>query len=241
MGYESSTALKGALGGAGTGAAIGSIFGPVGTGVGAILGAAIGGISGGKTGANYEGALAGIMDIPEVDPTQTKFLDELTKEKNLIQRGLTTEFQFGKDLLSKANATTLNKIMNLSGGNPAIAINAAIQLQTGLGDNVNKLLAGVAGRTDKYTTAIGQMIDNIAQRRLDVKTYKAVQHLGIATQDLKDTNENAMAGLMQGVNAFGDLDLDLDFSDLLDKFKGIGSSRRGGDFEPFNPNAPVFI
>jgi hypothetical protein len=235
MSYESSTALKGGLGGAGTGAAIGSILGPVGVGIGAILGAVVGAASGKATGANYDEALAGVMAIPEVDPTQTKFLDELTKERNLIQRGLTTEFQFGKDLLSKANATTLNKIMNLSGGNPAVAINAATQLQTGLADSTNKLLAGVAGRTDNYTTAIGQMIDNIAQRKLDVQTYKTTQQLGIATQELADVNLNANAGLMQGFSAISGLGGgDMEFGDgFISDLLGMFSSREEGEVNIF--------
>lgn len=104
MANEFASAGQGVLGGAGTGAMIGSAFGPIGIGVGAILGGIVGGISGAKKASDVNEGLNALMMVPNVDPMQLAFKDQLLKEKRAVEGGFTTDFQVARDIISKSEA-----------------------------------------------------------------------------------------------------------------------------------------
>jgi len=225
------SAITGALGGAGTGARIGgSILPGVGTAVGAGVGGIIGAITGAGAAKNVNTAMERVEDIPSVDPTETAFLDELRKEKRLIEAGLTPEFQVGKDLMLKAQASATNVATRFN--NPATALMFLENINRGFGTNVNKLIATIGAQRSGYLDAIGELTSRIAQRKLDVEMYKTTQGLGMATQEFADTRMNALMGTMMGVNQMGSLNL-FDPSRRLDRIKA--RDNRGGMMSPINP------
>ena len=224
--------MTGMLGGAGTGASIGtSILPGVGTAVGAGVGAIIGGISGASAAKDVGAAMERVEDIPSVDPTETAFLDELRREKRLVEAGLTPEFQVGKDLMLQAQASATNVATRFN--NPATALMFLENINRGFGTNVNKLIATIGSQRSGYLDAIGELTSRIAQRKLDVEMYKTTQGLGMATQSFADQRMNALMGTMMGVNQMGSMDL-FDPSRRLDRIKA-----RDAPTFPGGPVTPI--
>jgi len=221
MPSDAGTIGMGVLGGAGKGAAIGSIFGPAGTAVGAGIGAVVGGIgAGNKVGARND-ALDRVENIPMFDPMQLNFLDTLNREKRAVESGFTTDFQVAKDLNQKSLAGGLSVAESVAATNPALALSMIDTSSKNYSTGVNQALGTISTRSQGYTSSIGQLINMIAQRKLDVETYKTSQQLGLATDDLQTSNVNnaQFAGrLPQYMDAIGELPM------LLD---GLGAAASG--------------
>lgn len=206
--------LNNALGGAGTGAtvgaAVGSIFpGPgtaIGSAIGALTGLIAGSFSGGQAKKKTEEALSRVEAIPEVDPMQLGFLDELRRERRAVETGFTPEYTVARDIIQQASASGIDAAMDISGGSPALALSAIRRLQSGTGTNINKLLGTIGTQKTAYTSAMADLIDKIAQRKLDVETYKTAQQLAVATQEQADLNQSANLGIVLGANTMQDID-----------------------------------
>lgn len=181
----------GAMGGAAMGAQIGSVAGPWGTAAGAVVGAVAGGIStANKQNAQQEG-LDRLESIPTFDPMQLDFLDQLNREKRSVESGFTTDFQVAKDLNKEALAGGQSVAEAVGASNPTLAFslgrNSAREFNTG----VNQALGTVSSRGMQLTTSMGELINRIAQRKLDLEMVKTSQQLGIATDELQTNQTNA--------------------------------------------------
>ncbi len=196
FGSTASGALGGAGSGAGIGAMIGSIAGPpgmaIGAGIGAGIGAIAGGIAGFAGGKEQQSALDRVEGIPEFDPMQLAFLDALQREKRSLESGFTTDFQVAKDLNQEMLAGGLSVAEAVGASNPALAISAIDQSGRAYNTGINQALGTISSRGFGMTQSIGDLINRVSQRKLDVETYKTTQELGIATSDLRTFNQNMM-------------------------------------------------
>jgi len=192
---------KGALGGAATGAAIGSFLGPVGTGVGAIAGALIGGIGANKASKGMQSALQRIGEIPMVDPTQLAFKDRLARESRALASGLTTDFQVAKDILRSTQAGSFSVAAKVGAGNPALAMTMMREGERSMNVGLNQALGTISTRTMGYTEMMGDMVDKIAKRKLDLEVYKANVGLGQSAAEYKDVMDQSNAVIGQGMAA----------------------------------------
>jgi hypothetical protein len=183
--------LTGILGGAGTGATVGSVAGPWGTAIGAIGGAIAGGISTGKQLSARDDAMERLEALPMYDPMQLGFLDQLKREKRAVESGYTTDFQVAKDLQKEAMAGGLSVAESVGEVNPALAISMVKGVSQGFSSGVNKSLGTIATKGMGYTQSIGELINLISQRALDVESHKVMQELGLATSDLQTSQTNA--------------------------------------------------
>lgn len=192
-----STAM-GALGGAGTGAAIGTAILP---GVGTVLGAAAGGIIGGLSGnaksKELEDALNRVESIPLVDPNMASLRDSMMAEKRSIESGFTTDFQVARDIIGESEAGGMSVAAEIAATNPALGLLAMNQVSMQSDSAVNKALGTIGTRSTAYTQMISDLMQKISQRELDINMYKTSQNLAVKTKDMKDFNENAMAGIMK--------------------------------------------
>ena len=183
---------SGALGGAGTGAMIGSVIPGVGTAIGAGVGAIVGGIAGFAGGKEQQNALDRVEGIPEFDPMQLAFLDNLQREKRSLESGFTTDFQVAKDLNKEMLAGGLSVAEAVGASNPALAISVIDQSGRAYNTGINQAFGTISSRGFGMTQSIGDLINRVSQRKLDVETYKTTQELGIATSDLRTFNQNMM-------------------------------------------------
>jgi len=125
-----------------------------------------------------------------VDPMQMDFLDQLVKEKRAVESGFTTDFQVATDLQQQALAGGLSVAESVGATNPALAISMMDKATQGYNTGINQSLGTISTRSLGMMASIGDLINRITQRKLDVTTYKAAQKLGMATDDLKTFKEN---------------------------------------------------
>jgi len=188
----------GALGGAGTGAALGTaIFPGVGTVLGALAGGVIGGISGNKSARELETVLEKIQAIPLVDAAMVNLKDALVAEKRAIESGFTTDFQVAQDLIGESEAGGLSVAAEIAATNPALGLMAMNQVSGQSDTAINKALGTIGTRSTAFTQMIADLTGKMSQRELDITMFKNAQELAIATKNKKDSNENAMAGMMK--------------------------------------------
>jgi hypothetical protein len=198
MSYETSGTAKGVLGGLGTGASIGSSILPgIGTGVGAVIGAVVGGISGNSKGKAMDEALNELNLIPPVDPNMVAFKDQLFREKKAVESGFTTDFQVARDIIGQSQAGGMSVAAEMALTNPALALLTMGQVTQGADASINKALGTIGTRSMGYTAQIGDLVDKISQRELQVGMMKVTQGMGMATKELSDSNANAGVGLMK--------------------------------------------
>lgn len=183
--------MTGILGGAGQGAAMGSVAGPWGTAIGAVAGAVVGGVSASKKQGAQDDALERLEAIPSFDPMQLDFLDQLKREKRSVESGFTTDFQVAKDLNQKMTAGGLSVAESVGKTNPALAFSLGRQATAQGTTGINQALGTISSRGLGLTTSMGELINRIAQRKLDLEMVKTSQQLGIATDALQTNQTNA--------------------------------------------------
>ena len=219
---EFGAGAQGFLGGAGMGASIGTAILPgYGTAIGALLGGAIGGISGVKKAGAEDRAMGNLMAIPNIDPNQTMFRDQLYKEKKAVESGFTTDFQVARDIIGKSEAGGMSIAAEIARTNPALALMTMNQVGMGTDTAVNKALGTISTRSMGYTQMIGDLINKMAQRKIDVDLYKAQVGVGIAAKERQDFNANANAGMMKLLDP-----------SVMGGFKGLFNGAGDGDYNP---------
>jgi len=143
-----------------------------------------------------------------VDPDQLKFKDQLLREKRAVQSGFSTDFKVARDIISQSEAGGMSVASELARTNPALALMTMNQVSSQANTSVNQALGTIATQNMGYTQMLSDLIDKIAQRKLDVDVTKAFQRLGMETQIQKDTNENVMGLIGQltgGIGSIGGL------------------------------------
>jgi hypothetical protein len=212
MANEFMSGAQGALGGAGTGAAMGTALLPgVGTVVGALLGGTIGAFSGASKAKDQNNALGMLNAVPNIDPNQVIFKDQLYREKKAVESGFTTDFQVARDIIGKSEAGGMSVAAEMAQSNPALALMMMNQIGQGTDTAVNKALGTIGTRGMGYTSMIGDLIDKMSQRKIQVDLLKAQSALAISTKGMQDFNANSNAGMMKlldpsvmgGFKAFG--------------------------------------
>jgi hypothetical protein len=201
MANELLSGLQGGLGGAGTGAAIGTALLPgLGTALGALVGGVIGGASGKSKAKNQNNALRMLNAIPNIDPTQTMFKDQLYREKKAVESGFTTDFQVARDIIGQQTAGGMSVAAEMAQTNPALALMTMNQVGQGADTAVNKALGTIGTRGMGYTSMISDLIDKMSQRNLQLGLLKSQSALAISTKSMQDFNANSNAGIMQLMN-----------------------------------------
>lgn len=205
----------GILGGAAMGAQLGSIAGPWGTAIGAVGGAVIGGVSSASKQNAQDEALDRLNAIPSYDPMQLDFLDQLKREKRSVESGFTTDFQVAKDLNKEALAGGLSVAEKVGATNPALAMSLSRQATSGYSTGINQALGTISTRGLGLTASMGDMINRVSQRKLDLEMAKTSQQLGIATDALQ-TNQTNMSQFAASLPGMAD--------DIRGGFGQIGST-----------------
>jgi hypothetical protein len=214
--------LQGFVGGAGVGASIGTAIAPgVGTAIGALLGGAINAFSGAEKSGAMKDATAKLMAVPNVDPMQTAFKDQLYREKKAVESGFTTDFQVARDIIGQSEAGGMSVAAEMAQTNPALALIMMDQVGKGSDNSVNKALGTIGTRGFGYTSMINDLITQMSQRKIQVDLLKAQQGMATATKGMQDFNANSNAGMMKL--------MDPSVTDGFSKFGGMFSKGSGVD------------
>jgi gas vesicle protein len=207
---------KGVGSGAVTGAMVGSeVYPGIGTAIGAIIGAAAGGFLANNQANKTNEALKRVEGIPATDPMQLEFLDELRREKRMVETGMTPEFNVAKDLIQQSAAGAMNVATRFN--NPATSLYFLKTISEGAGRNINQLMGTIGTQRGQYMTALGSYINDISQRKLDVEMYKTTQNLAVETQKQADIKANQNMMIMYGLSELSGKNNE--GSTLLDLFK----------------------
>lgn len=205
------------------------------TGILSITGAALGGVTLGPAGAVIGGSLPGLFMgsdetvpplPPMVDPNQQAMLDELSLKKAAIAKGITSEFSIGREIIQRAEATALDNVQKLTGGDVQGAVAVAGQVTQGAEDSVGKLVGATSQMEAPYTQMIGDLINRMSQRRLELGMVPYVQAQAQNTQNKNDKNQLisqilASPSVVKGVGDAGGRGVNL-------VERGIGWLRNGG-------------
>ena len=198
MANQFMSGLQGFAGGAGTGAAMGTAMLPgVGTAIGGLLGGTLGAITGADKANSQNKALGVLNAIPEVDPNQTAFKDQLFREKRAVDSGFTTNFQVARDITGQQEAGGMSVASEMAKSNPALALMTMDQVGKNADTSVNKALGTNATQGMQYTQMIGDTITQMAQRKLSLNLFKGQVGMAQATQGMQDFNSNSNAGMMK--------------------------------------------
>lgn len=198
MADQFASGAQGFMGGAGLGASVGTAVMPgVGTVVGALLGGTISAFSGASKAKDQNNALGMLNAVPNVDPNQTMFKDQLYREKRAVESGFTTDFQVARDIIGQQEAGGMSVAAEMARTNPALALMAMDQIGKGSDTAVNKALGTIGTKGMGYTSMIGDLIDKMSQRKIQVDLLKSQSALAISTKGMQDFNANANAGMMK--------------------------------------------
>lgn len=158
-------AWTGALGGAASGAGAGSMFGPIGTGVGAGIGLITGLMSGMENDKARKSA-QNAAKIPFEDPAQVAYLNRVRRQERQQRAATDPSSAFAAMNARDALAQTQSNLLRAGG---ASATQGALRAQN-LTNNAFMGIGAAAGqRADQLLQYQGGLIDNMAQRRLDLQ------------------------------------------------------------------------
>lgn len=187
---------------------------PVGQTIGTVIGAGAGSLFGAPmVGAGIGGSIGGLFDtnsankkskaaeenILQSDPNVTKFL------KNIHDRNLSYKTGSGSsfytDEAKKAGASAVQGALNLSGGNTGAAVSAVTGVGKGASRSVNEILANLEKENQFGTSLEANLINNIAQRKLEVNLAKYSQAQAEKAQ--AETDRNNMVTSLIGTADYG--------------------------------------
>jgi hypothetical protein len=242
---DNSSTISGALGGAATGAEIGTAILPgVGTVVGALGGALLGGIGGSKKQKAVDDAMAAIEAIPAVDPNMVEFKDQLTREKRSVESGFNTEFQVARDLIGQSEAGGMTVAAELAQTNPALALMMMSQVSNQADVSANKALGTIGTKSMGYTQMLGDLVEKMSQREIDVNMMKAEYKMAQAQASKKDFNANAMALIAKygpGVlDKLGDIKFGNKLATKADNYDILNNLETGNFYNDIGPS-PTLI
>lgn len=171
----------------------------IGTGA-TVAGGAIGGPAGAAIGAGVgqlvTSQMGGTPNIPTppplVDPMQLEMLEELERKKRSIEMGTSVEFQTARELIQRSEATVVDRVASITGGDVSGAVAAMERINQATGANIGKIVAQSGQMAAPYVQAIADLNNRIAQRKLELSLAANAQALASAEQMRSDKNQSLM-------------------------------------------------
>ena len=170
----------------------------IGTGA-TVAGGAIGGPAGAAIGAGVGQLVTSQMDsgtvapiVPTYDPMQLEMLDELERKKRSIEMGTSVEFQTARELIQRSEATVVDRVAGITGGDVSGAVAAMERINQATGANIGKIVAQSGQMAAPYVQAIADLNNKIAQRKLELSLAANAQALASAEQMRSDKNQSLM-------------------------------------------------
>lgn len=134
-----------------------------------------------------------------VDPTQGAFLAELQQKKNALNTG--SEYSSSLDAINDNMAQTQDVLAGNSGGDAGGTVSALLKSQQVANKGEGQLLAQGQESEGMYTGLYGNLLDKVAQRKLELGMVDRQQNLAEYAQK----SQNGMSNLTAGVQSMMDI------------------------------------
>lgn len=154
-----------------------------------------------KAEADKNAALA--MLPPEEDPAQVNFFHEIDRKRKSFADG--TAFAGDLARLGEVDANVRRGIISASGGAGGAAISGMIRSKRATQDEFGKILGEGRKMEFAYNQFGADLLDRIAQRRMDIASQKAQISLGMAMNSGRTANENTYGAAVAGGSALGQI------------------------------------
>jgi hypothetical protein len=204
---------KGALSGAGMGATLGSnpaLMASTG-GLSAPIGMAAGALLGGATAGMKQSKANKAQEIPMVDPMESARLAQLEQQRKSLMSGTDAVTQQNISDINNQASASMNAITKSTGGDVAGTVDALLKSQKSAQNAINQSVAGASQRLPYFDTAGAQLLDKIADRRLQLERLRRGQALAENAQARKESNLSGNAIASSGI-----------LNDVLASLKGLG-------------------
>ena len=167
-------------------------------------------------------AQANNITIDETDSRQVSFLDEILARSRAYDTG--AAFTNARDSLSRDVASINAGVVATSGGQGGAAANNLARVAESSAAGFNNVMATGQQMQMQYTGLANQLINDIAQRRLEVRMAEKMQKRAMGTQLLQDGMNNMMgsAYLLSDKDPAGEKEDDK--SGIMQMLAKLGSS-----------------
>ncbi len=128
-----------------------------------------------------------------VDPAQAAMLSELDQKRKSIDTG--SQYAAGMNSIDTTTASTANAITQNTGGDVGGTVAALIQNSRAAGQSKNQVLAQGANDQKYYTGMYGQLMGDIAQRKMELQLDRRRQFLAEWAQLRKKGSENLLGAI----------------------------------------------
>jgi hypothetical protein len=140
---------------------------------------------------------ANAMKIPEYNPGQVEFLNEIINKRKRLEAG--TMYMPQQEQIRQMGAYGMRTASNVSGGDIGGTINALKLINRGTGANLNKLYSGMQEQSMGLMGMEQNQVKQIADRELGLAMYDKQQAMADAAQQKKMAWENLSAGIAKGI------------------------------------------
>lgn len=211
-------------------------------------GAIIGGPAGAAVGAGA-GQLINTLgfgkekDVPAlpplVDPNQAALQEELQRRKRAIEMGTSVEFQTAREIIQRSEATLLDRVAGVTGGDVSGAVAAMERISQSTGANIGKIVSQSSQMASPYIEAISDLTNRIAQRKLELQLAARSQAMTENAQ-LQSDRAQSLSNILtsetfiNGVGAGGEWLGSLNWGNLW-PFGGNSSQNMGTVVSHSNP------
>ena len=134
----------------------------------------------------------------DVDPTQGAFLAELQQKRNALNSG--AQYTSSIDAIRDKMVQTQTALGNNSGGDAGGTVSAMLKSQAVANQGVGGILAQAQQAEAQNTGMYGNMLDNIAQRKMELGLLARGQNMAKWAQKSQNASSNFMGGLAEMVN-----------------------------------------
>lgn len=148
------------------------------------------------------------ITIDETDSQQTSLANEILARSRAAETG--AAYTSGKDKIGRNTSSIVQGILGVSGGAGGSSAATLARLGETVGQGFNEVMTQQNQQQMQYTGLASQLINDIAQRRLEVRYAEKMQQKAEATQLIQDGMGNIMgsAAMLAGQDPTGAGDKD---------------------------------
>lgn len=185
--------------GATTGASIGSVIPGVGTVLGGAIGAGLGANIGALSAISKQNKANKSQEIPMTDPIEARRLAELEQLRRNVMMGSDPITQNRINQARNVGSAVQGAISRNTGGDVASTMDALLKAQRNTQAGVNQGISEGQQSLPYFDNASGQLMQRIAQRKLELQLLKRAQATAENAQSRKEDNLSANAASSSGI------------------------------------------
>jgi hypothetical protein len=184
----------GSIIGSAIGGAVGSAVPGVGTSIGSAAGQIIGGVSDQAFAGRREKASMPMWE----DPEQRRLLEELRSKRKAMEMGVDVTTNAALNENAQSGEAVRNAITRVTGGNAGQSVDALLKSQRQESAANNQAIGQLATRLPYYQGLEDNLLDRVAQRKLELDLRNVAQATAEKAQYGKENLMNLSTGVQSG-------------------------------------------